>query len=136
MKLIAHDPVMRMIMNNFRNQEQETERRCFWKPAANVTENDDSFQIEMAVPGFSKADFKIAIEKNILTISTETEKGQENQEQHFRIREFSRRDFCRSFSMPETVDQDSIKAGYKNGILTLTLPKKEEVRIKKEIQVA
>ncbi|MFO7613488.1 MAG: Hsp20/alpha crystallin family protein [Bacteroidales bacterium] len=136
MKFIAHDPVMRMLMNNFRNQEQETERRCNWRPAANVTENDDAFQIELAVPGFSKADFRISIEKNIMTISTELEKENEKPDQHYRIREFSRADFCRSFSMPETVNQDGIKASYKNGILTLALPKKEEVRIRKQIQVA
>ncbi len=135
---LAHDPVMRMLLNNFVNQEQETERKCRWTPATNVTESKESYQIEMAVPGFNKEDFKISMEKNILSISTEiemAEKGEEQQE-NFRMREFARRNFCRSFSMPETVDLESIKAEYINGILRITLPKKEEVKVTKEIQVA
>jgi len=135
---LAHDPVMRMLLNNFMNQEQETERKCRWMPATNVTENKDSYMIEMAVPGFNKEDFRISMEKNILSVSTELENERKNEEgtENFRIREFARRNFCRSFSMPETVDQESIKAEYINGILRIALPKKEEVKVTKEIQVA
>lgn len=135
---LAHDPVMRMLLSNFMNQEQETERKCRWMPATNVTENKEAYHIEMAVPGFSKEDFKLSMEKLVLTVSTEVEneqKSQENEEQQYRMREFGRRNFSRSFSLPETIDQDSIKAEYLNGILSVTIPKKEEVKITKEIQV-
>jgi HSP20 family protein len=126
-----------MLMNNFTNQERETERRCAWSPATNIIENEEAFMLEMAVPGFSKKDFKINLEKNTLTISSEKEeKAEDNEAQSYRMREFNRKDFCRSFKIPETVNVDDIKAGYKNGILTLTLPKKEEVKLRKEIQVA
>jgi HSP20 family protein len=135
---LSHDPVMRMLMSNFMNQEQETERKCSWRPATNVTENKEAYQIEMAVPGFRKEDFKLSMEKFVLTVSTELDNEQKSDagdEQKYRMREFGRRNFCRSFSMPETVDQDSIKAEYVNGILTITLPKKEEVKVSREIQV-
>lgn len=134
MKSIAYDPVMRMLMNNFRNQEQETERQCNWHPATNITEEEQSFRLEMAVPGFSKKDFRISLEKDLLVISSEREQ-KEQEGGNYRMREFARRDFCRSFRLSEEIDQEGIKAEYKNGILTLVLPRKEEVRVKKEIQV-
>jgi len=135
---LAHDPVMRMIMNNFMNQEHETERKCRWTPATNIIENEQVYQLEMAVPGFSKEDFKINLEKDILTISAgkETdEKSEEKNEQAYRMREFGCRNFSRSFTIPEAIDKDAIKAEYQNGILMITLPKKEVVKVKKEIQV-
>ncbi len=135
---IAHDPVMRMLLNNFMNQEQQTERKCRWMPATNISETGQEYRVEMAVPGFGKEDFKINLEKDVLSISSEmenTENQEEQTEMNYRMREFGRRNFCRSFSIPEAVDKDSIKAEYINGILTITLPKKEEVKVKKEIQV-
>jgi len=127
-----------MLLNNFMNQEQQTERKCRWMPATNISENGQEYRVEMAVPGFGKEDFKINLEKDVLSISTEmenTENQEEQTEMNYRMREFGRRNFCRSFSIPEAVDKDAIKAEYVNGILTIVLPKKEEVKIKKEIQV-
>jgi len=127
-----------MLLNNFMNQEQQTERKCRWMPATNISENGQEYRVEMAVPGFGKEDFKINLEKDVLSISTEmenTENQQEHTEMNYRMREFGRRNFCRSFSIPEAVDKDNIKAEYSKGILMITLPKKEEVKIKKEIQV-
>jgi HSP20 family protein len=135
---IAHDPAMRMLLNRFMDQEQQTERKCRWMPATNISETEQDYRVEMAVPGYSKEDFTINLEKDVLSISTETknmEKNDEQAEMNFRMREFGRRNFCRSFSIPEAVDKDSIKAEYLNGILTITLPKKEEVKVKTEIQV-
>ena len=134
----AHDPVMRMLLSNFMNQEHETERKCQWVPATNITENDQAFQLEIAAPGFSKEDFRINLEKDVLTISSEKEKNEksdEMKEQAFRMREFNHRSFSRSFTLPEAIDKDAIKAEYLNGILTITLPKMEVVKVTKEIQV-
>ena len=135
---LTHDPVMRMLLNNFVNQEQETERKCHWRPSTNILETEQDYQLEVAVPGFSKEDFKINLEKDVLTISSEKEKEEKNEakvEQSFVMREFSRCNFSRSFSIPEAIDKDSIKAEYQNGILMITLPKKEVVKVKKEIEV-
>jgi len=126
---------MRMIMRNFMNQEQETERRCRWMPATNITEDEKAFYLEMAVPGFSKKDIKISIEKDMLKIFSERTKEENNQEQNYRVREFGQSDFCRTFNLGEHIDQDNIKAEYKDGILSVTLPRKEEVKIKKEIEI-
>lgn len=127
---------MRMLMRNFMNQEQETERRCHWMPATNITEDGKAFRLEMAVPGFSKKDIKINIEKDTLKIYSERPKEEEKQEPHYRMREFGQADFCRTFYLGESVDQEGIKAEYKNGMLTVTLPRKEEVKVTKEIQIA
>jgi HSP20 family protein len=135
---IAHDPVMRMLLNNFMNQEHETERKCRWMPAANISETEQAYQLEMAVPGFNKEDFRIDLEKDILTISTERQEEEnksENTETNYRMHEFGRCNFSRSFRLSEAIDKDGIKAEYVNGILAITLPKKEEVKVKKEIQV-
>jgi len=135
---ISHDPMMRMLLNNFMNQEQETERRCRWTPATNITETDQAFKLEMAVPGYSKEDFRINLEKDVLNISVEiTNKETEEQkdEAAYRMREFGRRNFCRSFNLGDSINKDEIKAEYLNGILTVSLPKKEEVKITKEVQV-
>ena len=126
---------MRMIMRNFMNQEQETERRCRWMPATNITEDEKAFYLEMAVPGFSKKDIKISIEKDMLKIFSERTKEENKQEQNYRVREFGQSDFCRTFNLGEHIDQDNIKAEYKDGILSVTLPRKEEVKIKKEIEI-
>jgi len=131
-----------MLLNNFTNQQQETERRCRCTPATNIAENEQAFQLEMAVPGFSKEDFRISLEKNTLTVSSDMksedkseDKKEEKDETAYRMREFGRHHFSRSFSLSESIDKDGIKAEYVNGILTITLPKKEEVKVQKEIQV-
>lgn len=135
---ISHDPVMRMIMKDFMNQERETERKCRWMPATNVTENQDSFRIEMAVAGYNKEDFRINLEKDVLTISAEVGNKEDQDAKpdiNYRMREFARRNFCRSFQVNETIEKDSIKAEYANGILTVILPRKEEVKLSKEIRI-
>ena len=133
---ITHDPIMRMLMRNYMNQERETERRCQWMPATNITEDEKAFYLEMAVPGFSKKEIKIDIEKGMLKIYSERDKEAENQEPSYRMREFGRNDFCRTFTLGEHIEEDNIKAEYKNGILSVTLPRKEEVKLRKEIQIA
>jgi HSP20 family protein len=134
-----HDPVMRMLVHNYMNQEHETERRCHWMPATNVAETDQAYKLEMAVPGFNKEDFRIDLENNILTVLSEKEEKEEKKDEktgwNCHRREFGHRGFSRSFIVPEEVEKDTIKAEYQNGVLTITLPKKDEVKVKKEIQV-
>jgi HSP20 family protein len=133
---LYHDPAMRMLMRNFMNQEQETERRCRWTPAANITEDEKNIYLELAVPGFSKEDIKMSVEGDTLKIYNEREKEGESKEQTYRRCEFGHGDFSRSFMLGEKIDQDGIQAEYNNGILKVTFPRKEEVKLKKEIQIA
>ena len=128
---LAHDPVMRMLLNNFTDQEHETERRCRWTPATNITEDKDAFHLEMAVPGFNKKDFKIKLENNQLTISSEHQEKKKNDEENYMRREFSYQSFQRTFNLSENlVDGDKISAKYGDGVLCITLPKKEEAKPK------
>lgn len=106
-------------------------------PAANVMENDKDFVIDLAVPGMNKKDFHIDIENGNLCIKAEKEERAEEGGKNFMRKEFSYSTFSRNFILPETVDPDKIEASYKDGVLKITLPKKEEVKKsnKKEIKI-
>ena len=96
-------------------------------PAVNVSEDDKSYTIEVAAPGIARKAFNLEIENDLLTISTEKKESKSEQKQNFLRREFNYQTFKRSFQLPETIDQEQIRATHDAGILTLTLPKKEEV---------
>ena len=98
------------------------------RPTANVIESDDHFRIELAVPGLTKKDMNINVDKDILTISAEKESMQKEGEKYTR-KEFNYDNFKRSFQLPETVDAANIKATFKNGILEIFLAKKEEAKV-------
>ncbi len=107
-------------------------------PAANVKENENDFIIDLAAPGMKKSDFNIDVQNGTLCISSEKEEESEDESDDYTRREFSYSSFSRSFRLPESVNQDKIKAKYENGVLMVTLPKKEEakrVSTKKEIKV-
>jgi len=100
-------------------------------PAVNIRETKNIFNLEMAAPGMNKDDFKIELDGNMLTISSEkSEEHEENKEdEKFSRREFSYQSFQRSFSLPkDVVDADNIEAHYENGVLKLRIPKKEEAK--------
>ena len=93
-------------------------------PSVNSFENNDSYEIDFAVPGMNKDDFSIELDENILKVSSEKSNNIENEK--MRLNEFNYSSFQRTFKVPETVDQDKIKANYKNGILNIKLPKRKE----------
>lgn len=102
-------------------------------PAVNIKENEESFKIEVAAPGLNKEDFNVELDQNILTISFEQkdEKEEKDEKEKFTRREFSYTSFKRSFTIPENVvNAEEINAQYNDGILSLTLPKKEEAKVK------
>lgn len=108
-------------------------------PAVNVTETDEAFKVALAAPGFEKQHFALNIENGHLTISAKREEKSEETEtekSRFLRREFRYESFSRSFKLPNTVNQDAIAAVYENGILNVTLPKKEEAKpVTKTIQI-
>jgi HSP20 family protein len=106
-------------------------------PSANVVENEKNFTIEIAAPGLEKKDFKVEITNNILTVSSEQEEEKKEEKKNYKRREFFYNSFSRSFSLPDNSLPDKIDAKYDNGVLTLTLPKKEVTASKpvKEIKV-
>ena len=93
-------------------------------PSVNSLENNDSFEIDLAVPGMKKEDFTIELNDKVLVISSENSNTIENDK--MRLNEFNFSSFQRSFRVPDSVDQDKIKANYKNGILKIKLPKRKE----------
>lgn len=96
-------------------------------PSVNIKESSDGFEVELAAPGFEKNDFKIELNHDMLTISSEKKTESETKEgQQFTKREFSYQSFSRSFTLPNTVESEKIGARYQNGILTVIIPKKEE----------
>lgn len=108
-------------------------------PAVNIKETPQAFELVMAAPGMSKEDFAVEINKDLLTIaSVEKEKKEKEEEEKFHIREFVPRSFKRSFKLPEDrINPEKIEASYANGLLTLFLPKKEEVKPEpKQIKVS
>ena len=102
-------------------------------PAVNVKETNDAYKVDVAAPGLKKEDFKINLENNILTIKAEKETKQEEKDENnkFRRKEFSYTSFQRSFSLPDIIEEEKIQAKYENGILCITVPKKE-IAIKKQ----
>jgi len=112
-----------------------------WKsnvPAANIKEEDSEYVIELAAPGMEKKDFHVEVENNNLCISSEKKSENEEKEEGYSRKEFNYSSFFRSFALPENVNEDKIKASYKDGILSLALPKKEGNKSipKKEIKIS
>lgn len=114
------------LMNEFFNEDfgMNFVNRNHSIPSVNSIENNDSFEIDLAVPGMKKDDFKIELIDKVLIISSENSNSIEND--NMRLNEFNYSSFQRSFRIPESVELDKIKANYKNGILKIKLPKKKD----------
>ena len=115
----------------FANEYQTNYSR---NPATNIIENENNFELVLAVPGFTKEDLKIDLEDNLLTISSEKEV--DDKEINFSRKEFTYGAFSRSFKLPKTVEAEKIKADYQNGVLNITIPKIEESKLKKAIKIS
>ncbi len=98
-------------------------------PAMNVKEHENDFEIELAVPGFSKKDIEVTMENEILHICAKSSKEEVEEDEEYTRREFNYSSFDRKLQLPASVDQnEKVKAKYKDGILTLNLIKKEEAK--------
>jgi HSP20 family protein len=145
MTLVKYRPSM---IENFFNREFDNffSDRYFGNnvfgnmPAVNVVENKEGFRIEVAAPGMKKDDFKINLHNNHLTISAQKQEdaAEDNQDQKYARREFSYSSFQRTFTLPQSVDGEKVEASYTDGILHVTLPKREEAKEKpaRDIQIA
>ena len=111
--------------------------RTYQPPAVNITEKGDAFHLELVAPGKEKKDFDVELEEDTLTISTTTDQESSEDNSQFTRREFDYASFQRSFRIPETIDTKNIKANYKNGLLSIILPKRKEAipEPKKQIEI-
>lgn len=101
-------------------------------PSVNIKETKDSFVVEVAAPGMRKEDFKIELDNNVMTISSERSEteGDKDKEGNYTRREFSYQSFQRSFTLPNTVQGENVSAQYKDGVLNIVIPKREEAKQK------
>jgi len=107
-----------------------------WRPLANISEKDDRYELELAIPGMKKDEFNISVEKNMLTVTGERKEEKKEEHEEYTRREFVYGKFSRSFTLPESVDRDKIKADYNDGILRLQLPKTEKETLKRLVKVS
>lgn len=118
------------------NDSFVNERAALRSPAANIAETDAQFEIDLAIPGLSKEDIKINLDKNVLSVAADKKTETVDENKKFTKREYSYSSFSRSFTLPESADQSKIEADYVNGILKLTIAKKEEAKFQtREISV-
>lgn len=138
-------PAIPSLLNDFITDDWFNSSLSNWKsagatlPAVNVRETNDDFKIEVAAPGMKRDDFKVELDNNVLTISSQREDSREEKgnDGDYTRREFSYQAFQRSFTLPENhVEGDKIAARYVDGILQITVPKKEEAKVKPAKQIA
>lgn len=127
-----------VFQNFFDNDHVDFFNRKGMDPLANILEHPDSFELDLAAPGLKKDDFKIHLENNVLTISSEIRDEEEEETKNYTRKEFHYSSFSRSFTLPRSVDLEKIRADYESGILKVMLPKKEDARVdvKKEIKIS
>lgn len=97
-------------------------------PAANISESADHFHVELAAPGLKKEDFKLNLERNVLNVSVEQHLEEQKEGRSYAKREYSYSSFVRSFTLPESADENGIKATYNDGVLAIDIPKREEAK--------
>ncbi len=131
-------PIWSNLFNDFFNQDwNDWSTRNFSQtnttlPSVNIKEEADKFTVEMAAPGLTKSDFKIEIKHGVLSISSEKKNESETKEGLYSRKEFSYESFCRSFSLPTSVESEKVSAKYDNGILKIEIPKRDEAKIKRQ----
>ena len=96
-------------------------------PAVNISETKDVYELIFNVPGRNKEDFKITVDKNILTVAFDKKEESKDESRKQIKNEFTLQSFKRSFTLDEKIVAENIAAKYENGLLILSLPKKEEV---------
>ncbi len=105
-----------------------TVRNNVWNPTVDIIEDNDIFILEFDLPGFNKSDFTITVKEGVLALKGERKRKEPEDEKYYRYFERPAGTFERSFRLPEHVDGEKVKAVYKNGVLKLELPKKEEAK--------
>jgi len=133
----AHNGVDRLlneVLSHGSNYDRYDRNELKSAPLANLFETEDAFKLELLVPGFDKERISLSVENDLLVIKGEAEKS-EKEYKYSRV-EFEARDFEKSFKLSKKIDQEKIEASFKNGVLIIGLPKKEEaVAVKREIKV-
>ena len=105
-------------------------------PAVKISETENNYHVELAAPGLKKEDFKLNLERNVLSISVEQTAGQEDNQKNYSKHEYSYNSFVRSFTLPESADDSQINASYTDGILRIDIAKREEAKsVRRQIEI-
>lgn len=132
----AVNPWFSDVFNAIANDSFINDRLLTKVPAVNIAETENEFHIELAAPGLKKEDFKISLDKDVLSVSVEKKSESTDETKKYSKKEYSYKSFVRSFTLPDSVDHNKIDAEYTDGILKLVVAKKEEAKIQsREISV-
>ncbi|WP_158826339.1 Hsp20/alpha crystallin family protein [Mucilaginibacter lacusdianchii] len=124
------------IFESFFNDSFVADRLITRVPAVNISETPEEYHVELAAPGLNKQDFKISTERNMLTVSVEQRTESTANNKKYNKREFSYSSFVRSFTLPESADDSRIEAIYDNGVLNISIAKKEEAKsVTRQIEI-
>lgn len=105
-------------------------------PAANISESEDHFHVELAAPGLKKEDFKINLDRNVMNIAVERQNEQHDDQKNYSKREYSYSSWVRSFTLPESANAEQIEAAYTDGILKIDIAKREEAKaVRRQIEI-
>jgi len=105
-------------------------------PAANISETEDHYHVELAAPGLKKEEFKISLDRNVLNISVEQQREDNDVQKNYSKREFSYSSFVRSFTLPDSANPENIEAVYTDGILKIDIAKREEAKmVRRQIEI-
>ena len=129
-------PIFNDFFESFFTDSVFSDRMISRVPAVNISETQDNYCIELAAPGLNKEDFKVQLDRKMLTISAEHKSEQNDEGKMFNKREFSYTSFVRSFALPDSADDSDINAEYMDGILKIHVNKKEEAKsVAKQIEI-
>ncbi len=132
----AVNPWFNDVFESLINDSRLNDRFVNKVPSVNIAETENEFHIELAVPGLKKEDFKISLDKNVLSVSAEKKAENVEEGKKYSKREYSYNSFVRSFTLPESADHGKIDAEYTDGVLKLSVAKKEEAKFQsREIAV-
>lgn len=124
------------IFESFFNDSFLSDRMISRVPAVNICETENEYHIELAAPGLKKEDFKINLDRNMLSVSVEQKSQNAEQSKKYNKREFNYTSFVRSFALPDSADNARIEAEYKDGLLSIVVAKKEEARsVSRQIEI-
>ena len=134
---LSQRPSINSLFDDFfiNTDKLDTNYNKYTTPAVNVKEDEKSFVIELAVPGMKKEDLNIELDNNKLSISNEKESSKLEEKEKYTRREFVYSKFQRTFNLPINVDEKNIAGDYKDGILTVTIPKIKERNLTKKITI-
>ncbi|PWG78617.1 Hsp20/alpha crystallin family protein [Pararcticibacter amylolyticus] len=124
------------IFESFFNDSFLSDRMISRVPAVNICETENEYHIELAAPGLKKEDFKINLDRNMLSVSVEQKPQNAEESKKYNKREFNYTSFVRSFALPDSADNARIEAEYKDGLLSIVVAKKEEARsVSRQIEI-